>query len=149
MMSAIIVITLMELCIERQIMDLKTKHQQLRKYKFCLSINTCVNAINHPGVFCMRCNRSPAPSKLIAITTIIQTTIQTEELTSLFQKRIKTDAALSSAGRKIIQLNLTGGSKSAVSRSLINNCHTNNSSPWQMKRQGPRNAQLILYGLRV
>ena len=125
-------------------MDRQIQYQHLRKYKFCLSVSTCVNAINQPGrSFFMRWNRSPAPSRLIAMTSVIQTTIQTEELISLFQKCIKTDAALSSAGSVTIQLNLTEESKSAVSRSCINKYHTSNSSPWQMKRQVPRNAQLM------
>jgi hypothetical protein len=54
----------------------------------------------------MRLNHSPAPIKLIATTTTIQIEIQTAPLIVLFQKPIKTDAALSSAGSTITQLYL-------------------------------------------
>ena len=53
-------------------------------------------------------DRSPAPIKLIATTTTIQIVIQTALLIVLFQKLIKTDAALSSAGSTITQWYLKG-----------------------------------------
>lgn len=48
----------------------------------------------------------PAPSILITMTTIIQTVIQTAGLILSFQNPMRTDAALSSAGRMIAQLYL-------------------------------------------
>jgi len=48
----------------------------------------------------------PAPSILIAMTTTIQTVIQTAGLILSFQNPMRIDAALSSAGRTIVKLYL-------------------------------------------
>jgi len=105
MMRPVIVMTFIDLFPLLLEFQRKARKTGARKYEFGFAVRPYISVkIAHRKLDTK--SYLPAPSILITMTTTVQTVIQTAGLILSFQNPMRTDAALSSAGRIITQLYL-------------------------------------------